>query len=791
MHKQLRALLNVKPLRANEVRSEITGGFVGSLISLPQSIGLGIIAFAPLGKEYLGVGIFAAVMSSIIIAAMSAFFGGSQGIISGVRASVIIIFASVLTKLLASDIFVPGLTGNTHLILLLAFLVLFAAGALQIALGAFRLGRVVESMPQAILAGFINAAALIIIIGQVKSILAIPGDVSLFAILDYIGPDSMAPIGLAAVTVGAIVLGEKFLPRIPGILSGGVVGVLAYYLVLGSGVNIDLGGTIPQISFSDISLEPLSNFFGFAASSTSALIHGSDVIEWGQFVIKTDALPTLFAILIPAIITVAVLQSLDTLFTIVSWDEMTQQRSNANRELVVEGLGTLVCSSLGLLSSAGSMARTRASYRAGGKTAWAVIFSSAFLMIMVFALAPFVQLIPKVVVSAVLFIIAYDLFDRWSLALVKKFVLGSWASRKVISTDLFNISLVIVIALTIGFIEAVGAGLCVAILEFLLRMSRSPIRRVLHGNLLHSHLQRDEHAQNLLSRFGSAIVILELEGSFFFGSAKKIEHKVDGLIAQGARHVILDLKRVKDIDSTAVRTLARLYRRMAQLGGSLSISYVHRERRTRNSDQNGEERRRNASNRNNWCKFDQFDGLTSIGEDNFFDDTDSALRVCETRLLLEKAVNERLVEFRGAEWPAILQGLGREQVKGIRALAERRLYPTGSEVFCQGGQGDSVFFLTRGKMDVTLYVNNSGRKIRVSTLSPGSVFGEMAYLDPMPRSATITAVEDCVCYSLTAAQLARLVSDEPRIAITLFKNMNLIFTKRLRAANLAIMELES
>lgn len=145
----------------------------------------------------------------------------------------------------------------------------------------------------------------------------------------------------------------------------------------------------------------------------------------------------------------------------------------------------------------------------------------------------------------------------------------------------------------------------------------------------------------------------------------------------------------------------------------------------------------------------------------------------------------------GQGLPPILKGLTRRQRGIIRQRAHRIHYGSGDTVFRQGDDGDTVYLLVRGKLDVLLSVGDSGRRMRVSTLGPGAVFGEMAWLDPMPRSATIEAIEDCVCYGISARDLEEPIDEHPQISAALLKNMSLIFTRRLRAANLAMIELES
>ena len=60
-----------------------------------------------------------------------------------------------------------------------------------------------------------------------------------------------------------------------------------------------------------------------------------------------------------------------------------------------------------------------------------------------------------------------------------------------------------------------------------------------------------------------------------------------------------------------------------------------------------------------------------------------------------------------------------------------------------------------------------------------------------PRSATLVAMEDTTCYRISAHQLENLNAQHPALGLRLMKYMCLLFTTRLRMANLAIIELDA
>ena len=115
----------------------------------------------------------------------------------------------------------------------------------------------------------------------------------------------------------------------------------------------------------------------------------------------------------------------------------------------------------------------------------------------------------------------------------------------------------------------------------------------------------------------------------------------------------------------------------------------------------------------------------------------------------------------------------------------------GETVFEQGEAGDALFIMLDGMVDALVRQEAAGRSIRVNSMETGAVFGEMAILDPQPRSATIVAVEDTTCLRISGPALESLNAEHPALGLRLMKFMCLLFTSRLRLANLAIIELES
>jgi pyruvate,water dikinase len=127
---------------------------------------------------------------------------------------------------------------------------------------------------------------------------------------------------------------------------------------------------------------------------------------------------------------------------------------------------------------------------------------------------------------------------------------------------------------------------------------------------------------------------------------------------------------------------------------------------------------------------------------------------------------------------AVLQRVGlfgemdRKQATQIARLLKERHYAKGETVIMEGSGGASFFVIESGEACVT--VKGTER----ATLGPGDYFGELALIDGGPRSATVAAATDLVCYGLTFWEFRPLVEGNGAIAWKLLQAL----ARRLRTA---------
>lgn len=104
-----------------------------------------------------------------------------------------------------------------------------------------------------------------------------------------------------------------------------------------------------------------------------------------------------------------------------------------------------------------------------------------------------------------------------------------------------------------------------------------------------------------------------------------------------------------------------------------------------------------------------------------------------------------------------------------------------SVILSEEDAGSAMFFIVEGKVKVSRS-SGDGKEVILAILNESDFFGEMAILDGMARSATVTAVEDSKLFIIQRAEFLELLRNFPEVSISLLQELS----RRLRAATMKI-----
>jgi len=124
----------------------------------------------------------------------------------------------------------------------------------------------------------------------------------------------------------------------------------------------------------------------------------------------------------------------------------------------------------------------------------------------------------------------------------------------------------------------------------------------------------------------------------------------------------------------------------------------------------------------------------------------------------------------------LLSGLDKKELQVLSKSCQERKYSAGSTLIKQGDTGVGLYVIISGHVKTTQAKNPDRAEVDLGTYGPGNVLGEMALLDDLPRSATITAIDDVTALLLPVWEFRATVRDHPEIALKLLS----VLSKRLR-----------
>src|SRR2546421_4243838 len=110
----------------------------------------------------------------------------------------------------------------------------------------------------------------------------------------------------------------------------------------------------------------------------------------------------------------------------------------------------------------------------------------------------------------------------------------------------------------------------------------------------------------------------------------------------------------------------------------------------------------------------------------------------------------------------LFSGLRKKELKDLATYCLEGKYSPGSVLISQGEQGVGLFILTKGTVRITRANSPDGAEEVLGTAGAGDVIGEMALLDDLPRSATVTAGDDFSGVPLPLLGIRRVLPPSPR-----------------------------
>lgn len=503
------------------LNGDIFAGLTVGVMLIPQGMAYAMIAGLP--PVY---GLYAAMLPQLVYA----IFGTSRQLAVGPVA--------MDSLLVAAGVSVIAEAGSENYISL-AILLAFMMGAIQLALGLFRMGFLVNFLSKPVINGFTSAAALIIGLNQLKHLLGInlARDNNIFIIL-YEAFQKFGNIHWISVLIGITSIFilknvKKIHKAIPGALVAVVIGVLAVKFLKLDEVGVKIVGVVPQ---------GLPSF----------------------------AIPQLNSPHLQELIPVALALALIAFMEAVSVAKAIQAnhkdeyKLDANQELIGLGLGNVVGSFFGSFPTTGGFSRSAVNEQAGAKTNLAAIISVILIALTLLFLTPLFYYLPNAVLAAIIMVAVFGLIDT-------SFPVLLWKTKK---EDFLMLAIAFGVTLGLGIKEGIGISVAMSLLAVIYR-STKPHFAVL-GKVPTSTEFRNINRFNNLKIYDD-ILIFRYDADLYFANTShfidSITHEIDRK-GNKLKLVILHGGSISHIDSTAYQALYELIQSLHKQGIELYFSYI-------------------------------------------------------------------------------------------------------------------------------------------------------------------------------------------------------------------------
>lgn len=502
-----------------DLRGDVTAGLTTAVMLIPQGM-----AYAMLAGLDPVVGLYASTVPLVVYA----LFGTSRQLAVGPVA--------MDSLLVASSVGAIAATGSDRY-LELAILLMLMTGLIQVFMGFARLGFLTNFLSQPVISGFTSAAALIIGLSQLKTLLGV--ELARTQQVHVILEEAIRradEIHVTTLTIGLLSVGllmglKKWRPMFPRALAVVVVGALAVWF-----------GGLEQAGVSVVGAVPSG-----LPSPRVPTITLADVQT-----------------MLPAAVTIALVAFMEAISVGRAYATRNRYTLDANQELIGIGMANTAGAFFGAYPVTGGFSRTAVNGQAGARTPLAGMITAAAVAFSLVFLTPLFYFMPKAALAAIIMTAVFGLIDLKSVSWLWKIKRG----------DLALLTLTFVATLGIGIQQGILVGVGASLVWFIMRTTR-PHTAVL-GRIDGTRDYRNlKHFPDAITEDG--VLVVRIDAQFYFGNVSFLKETLDRLereTSPAVHTIIIEASSVNQLDASADAALHEIVDDYQRRGVRLLMSHV-------------------------------------------------------------------------------------------------------------------------------------------------------------------------------------------------------------------------
>ena len=707
-----------------------TSGLVVGLIEVILAISFAALIFAGELSVYVSNGIGIALIGAIITGVAVALITSLPGTVAGNQDAPSAILAVMAAGIVASmPGGVSGIETFATVVVAIALTTLLS-GIFFLSLGYFNLGDLVRFLPYPVVGGFLAGTGWLLVTGSISMMTDLSINLSGLAALFQIENLLLWIPGLVfAITLLVILKRYDHSFLLPGLVFGAII---LFYLV-----TYMAGFSIEELSDQGMLLGPFPEGNLLQPFPLSALAQ----VNWNSILAQTVNIAIVLAI-----------SAISLLLNASGLELEAEGDMDINRELQAAGTGNLFAGLLAGLVGFQQLSLSAMNQKLGAGTRLTGLFAAGVCLAALAVGTAFISLIPKFVIGGLLMYFGLTFLYEW--------VYETWF--KLPKADYFVILLILVVTATVGFLEGVAIGILAAIIFFAVNYSRvDVIKHSLTAATFQSRIARPKLHKRILRRYGNQVLILELQGYIFFGTANQLLEQIrahlNNYVEKRLCFILLDFSGVTGIDSSVVLSFRKLNKMVQNNQAIIVLTGLSEKIET----------------------FLRKSGVLDLDEDSFHisSDLDYGVEWCEEKLLqstgvlnrdTSKSIQAHLEEMIGDT----------ELTARIMGYLEKDQLPAGTHFIHQGDSPGALYFLEDGMVTAQLEIWGEEPR-RLNTMSSENMVGEIGFYLGSKRNASVITETPATLYRLTTEALSKMESQDPEAAALFHKYIAYAMAEKL------------
>jgi len=502
----------------SDLRHDAMAGLTVAVMGVPQAMAYALIAGLP--PVY---GLYTSIVACIV----AALSGSSNHLVTGPTNALCMVILSLTAHL-------PTKYGVS--LIEIVFLLTLMTGLIQMAFGFLKMGGIVRYVSNSVVVGFTAGAGILIAINQLKNVLGVKLEVHaerfhevFMATIAMIPEANLRAVGIGVLTIAVVIV----LKKISGKLPGALIAVIAAGLL-----SFAMGWHNPELGSGKVEIvrdiQPITG--------TLNRLHLPELVAHPNYELTRELGAGALALALLGLIEAASIAR--------AVASSSGQRLNFTREFIGQGAGNVVGSFFSCFAGSGSFTRTAVCYQSGGRTRMAAVFSAVWTALTVLLLADLANFIPKASLAGLLIVIAYSMIEKERLKLTWR---SGANSRLVLGGTLAS-----TLILPLEYAIFVGVFLSIVLL---LRVTGST-------DLTQLVQAPDSGFEEIpFNRAApSEVVTVNMEGDLYFAAVEDLDYELVRCLTPKTRVVVLRMKRLRAVGSTAMAILAHYYELLSSRG---------------------------------------------------------------------------------------------------------------------------------------------------------------------------------------------------------------------------------